>query len=138
MASFAIVEEDLEPKAAVDSVIRQAIPHVADSLLGKTYGSVDRFAYIATAYLLFEAFCSEWVDEVYWYTVVTKGAPKITSLSLTKAVDRLVEEGLFSYVDPFSVRLQARRLKWAYQRIKEYPSVTGMVSEALERLQDNK
>jgi len=135
---LAIVEDKENPKAAVETVVKQSCAHIADALLGKTCGSVERSTFIATTYLLFEAFCADYVDEVYWYTVVTTGAPKINTSALIKALDKLVEEGLISYVDPFSVRLQARRLKWAYEKIREYPSIVGVVNEAMERLTDTK
>jgi len=44
--------------AAVDAVIKQAYGHISEALLGKSCGPVDRATYIATAYLLFEAFCT--------------------------------------------------------------------------------
>jgi len=110
----AIVEDKAEVKAAVDVVIEQAIPNLADALLGKICEGTHRLSFIAVSNLLLEALCQETVSQVHWFSVVMKGAPKLKSEEVTKAVDQLVGNHLLSYIDPFHVCLHARRLKWAY------------------------
>jgi hypothetical protein len=119
----------------VDAIVKEAESGIADTLLGKSCGKVDYHTYIATAHLLFEALSGDEVEvEVDWDSVVSEGAPAVDGAELAKAVDQLVRQNLFSYVDTFTVSLHSRRLKWAYKNVCKHPAVKKRVAAALAAL----
>jgi hypothetical protein len=112
---------------AVDYIVQQNVPLLTSVFLGE-----DEPFYIAAAHLIFEALCQDGVEKVDWDQTVRKGAPKMTSKEITRAVSFLVEKNILSYVGPYDVSLHFRSLKWAYlNSVRNHPGVVLRCTEAL-------
>jgi hypothetical protein len=125
----AVVEDGKSVDVAVEEVVKQAEPSLADSLLGESCGTVDQLTYIATVHLLYEALAD--AESVDWYTVVHNTAKDIDQAEVREAVKQLVSNNLLSYVDSFTVSAHSRRLKWAYKNVCGRPAIQARIKKAL-------